>query len=512
MKVLSLFDGMACGMLAFQSAGIKVDRYVAFEIDKYAVQTSSHNFPMIEHRGDVFKADFTEFQGFDFLVGGSPCTYWSIAQKNNRETEASGMGWELFSQYVRALHEAQPQYFIYENNKSMANAIRESITETFGFEPICINSALVSAQNRQRLYWVGKRNLDGTYSRVKVDQPEDRGILLRDVLDGVTYPVCADGDKSKTITASYFKYAASDSFKKANPRIGIAEPVASTVLNINPSGKGINGAVGRIDAKSRCLTTNKGEGQKIIVPVAEPVNVTADGKAGTLRATYYKDGIRNLVGNNVDRKTGVAVPVCVAERGRYVADGSIEQRFEAREDGKTNTLTTVQKDNNICEPVRVGSLPRPSGELSTSQAFRVYSTDGKSVNITSGGGGAGAKTGLYAIPVEFDGDVPIKAVSCTDGKTYTVYQVKDGQITIKGKQFPIKLADGFYIIRKLTVSECKRLQTVPEWYEFPVSDSQAYKMLGNGWTVEVIAHLINATQEGVLEDHQLNLFEMAVKL
>ena len=182
MRVLSLFDGMACGMLAMQDAGITVDRYVAFEIDKYAVQTSSHNFPMIEHRGDVFQADFTEFRGFDFLVGGSPCTYWSIAQKNNRETEASGMGWELFSQYVRALHEAQPMFFIYENNKSMSNAIRESITQTFGFEPICINSALVSAQNRQRLYWVGKRNPDGTYSRVQVDQPEDRGILLRDVL------------------------------------------------------------------------------------------------------------------------------------------------------------------------------------------------------------------------------------------------------------------------------------------------------------------------------------------
>ena len=81
----------------------------------------------------------------------------------------------------------------------------------------------------------------------------------------------------------------------------------------------------------------------------------------------------------------------------------------------------------------------------------------------------------------------------SDGKTYTVYEVKDGLITIKDKQYPIKLIDGYYIIRKLTVSECKRLQTVPEWYEFPVSDTQAYKMLGNGWTVDVIAHLIKAT-------------------
>ena len=101
MKVLSLFDGMACGMLAMQKAGIEVDSYVAYEIDKYAVQTSTHNFPMIEHKGDVFAADFTEYKGFDFLIGGSPCTYWSIAKTTNRETVASGMGWELFSQYVR---------------------------------------------------------------------------------------------------------------------------------------------------------------------------------------------------------------------------------------------------------------------------------------------------------------------------------------------------------------------------------------------------------------------------
>ena len=157
---------------------------------------------------------------------------------------------------------------------------------------------------------------------------------------------------------------------------------------------------------------------------------------------------------------------------------------------------------------RVGALPRPNGELSTSQAFRVYSTDGKSVNITAGGGGAGGKTGLYAIPIEFDGDIPTKAISGSDGKAYPVYMVKDGQITIKGKSYPIKLPDGYYIIRKLTVSECKRLQTVPEWFEFPVSDTQAYKMLGNGWTVDVIAHLIKAAMSG--EGEQLDFFSMAV--
>ena len=150
----------------------------------------------------------------------------------------------------------------------------------------------------------------------------------------------------------------------------------------------------------------------------------------------------------------------------------------------------------------------PDGTLKNSQGMRLYSIEGKSVNMTSQGGGLGAKSGLYAFevpvyadPIEWDSDgKPIKAMSGSDGKTYPVYQVKDGYITIKDKQYPIKLADGLYIIRKLTVNECKRLQTVPEWYEFPVSDTQAYKMLGNGWTVEVIAHLINATQSAEQEE------------
>lgn len=464
MKVLSLFDGMACGMLAMQGAGIKVERYVAFEIDKYAAQTASHNFPMIEQRGDVFVADFTEFEGFDFLVGGSPCTYWSIAQKNNRETEASGMGWELFSQYVRALHEAKPRYFIYENNKSMSNAIRESITEAFGFEPICINSALVSAQNRQRLYWVGKREADGTYSKVDIQQPEDRGIFVKDILDGAYCFNETQNGKCYCLDAHYWKTPGSPAVfleKKhaRGSRTMVAERV-STVLNVNPSGKGMNGSVGRVDAKSRCLTTNKGEGAKIIVPVC--MRYQRSDEAKRLRKQYeageVKHGFREL------------------------------SELHPRMDGKTNTLSTVLKDNPICEPVYVGEVHDHNGKYRNgkqpSQQYRVYSADGKSVACDSDG------RKWYAIAVEFDGERPTKAMSGADGKVYPVYEVKDGHITIKGKTYPINLPDGFYIIRKLTVRECKRLQTVPDFYEFPVSDAQAYKLLGNGWTVYVIVHLV----------------------
>lgn len=153
MKVLSLFDGISCGRVALERAGIPVERYVAYEIDENAIKVSHHNYPDIEQRGDVFKATYTPGE-FDLLIGGSPCTYWSIAKAGgNRETVSSGFGWELFMQYVRALREAKPRYFLYENNESMSDAIKEEITKQLGVEPIMIDSADFSAQNRKRYYW-----------------------------------------------------------------------------------------------------------------------------------------------------------------------------------------------------------------------------------------------------------------------------------------------------------------------------------------------------------------------
>ena len=379
MKVLSLFDGMSCGMLAFQRADIQVDRYVAYEIDKYATKVASHNFPMIEQRGDVFKADFSDFEGFDAVIGGSPCTYWSIAQTKNRETEAHGIGWELFQQYVRAIREAKPRFFIYENNKSMSDNIKTEISETFGFEPIMINSALVSAQNRQRYYWVGIRNEDDTYRKANIEQPIDRGILLKDVLEGGW--------------------------------------------------------------------------------VTEPINVTNDGKSQTIKAQYCKNSVANFVGyTSTYGATGIAEPVEV--RG---------MNYELAE--------VYDKDDGVVARL---DMPKCHDILS-----RVYSVDDKSPTITAMGGG-------NIEPKVFSDTTKVMSNTPTPH-----YIVKDGMITIKDKQYPIKLLDGEYIIRKLTVTECKRLQTVPEDYDMSViSNTQAYKCLGNGWTIEVIAHLI----EGVMKE------------
>lgn len=469
------------------------------------------------------------------LIGGSPCTHWSIAQTKNRETEASGIGWELFLNYRIARDKYQPDFFLYENNKSMSPAIRAQITAELGVEPVLINSALVSAQNRQRLYWAGKRNQDGTYSQVAVEQPVDRGILLRDILEsGVCWR-----EKAYTLKANYANAGAVNGVDGGHfPATMAAEPVRIGTIENDAKNQAFDSQQYRVyspDGKAVTLCGNGGGlGAKTglyAVPVPEPVNETVDGKAQCLRATYYKDGIRNLVGNTVDRKTCVAIPVPAAGRivwRRINEQGHRDdyneaiphfQYFEVNEDPqKTNCLTTVQKDNMIAVPVRVGAMPNKDGELGTSQSRRIYSTDGKSVPLQArpnGGGADGAATGLYAVPAgmawrghengsafEMRDDQKSNAVAATghqsrlvieaaDGKQMPVYEVRGGRITIKGKTYPIKLADGFYIIRKLTVTECKRLQTVPDTYAFPVSDTQAYKMLGNGWTVDVIAHIMS---------------------
>lgn len=324
MKVLSLFDGISCGMLALLRANIPVECYDAFEIDKYAVTVSKRNFPEIVHHGNVYDGDFTQFKGYDLLLGGSPCTYWSIAKKD-REVDCNGEGFRLFKEYVRALEESGCKYFLYENNYSVHQNIKDEISKELGVKPIMINSALVSAQNRKRCYWT---NIPFS------SFPADKGILLKDVLEsGLPWQ-----DKSYCMTSSY------------------------------------NGAV------------------------------------------LY---------NTLERKqrTMVAVPVGAAQRGRYV-DGKItEQHIEVREDGKSNCLTTVQKDSLICTPVRVGHYGKGG------QGQRIYSVRGKSVTLSANGGGQGAKTGLYKI------DLP----------------------------------DGDYIIRKLTPIEAERLQTLPDNYTAGIS-------------------------------------------
>ena len=300
--VFSAFDGAGIGLLALKREGIPVEKYYASEVDKYAIQIAKKNHPEIIQVGDVKKCYARNFPKIDLLIGGSPCQDLSIA-KSNREG-LNGARSSLFWHFVRLLRTMKPRYFLLENVASMSKEDKAKITEIMGVEPILINSALVSAQQRKRLYWT---NIPG------ITQPQDKGILLKDVL--------------------YNRYNQSTMKEK------------SASLGTNP----------------QCETS----------------------------------------------KTGQVV----------------------------------------LSPVRIGTLEG----LGTGQANRIYSVKGKSVCLNAGGGGGGAKTGLYKI------DLP----------------------------------DGNYTIRKLTPVECERLQTWPANYTKGVSDTQRYKIIGNGWTADVIAHIFS---------------------
>lgn len=335
------------------------------------------------------------------LLGGSPCTYWSIAQTKNRETEPSGLGWELFENYLIAKEKFKPDFFLYENNVSASKPIKGEIKKRFKVGDgenhyIEINSALVSAQNRKRFY---------VHNCGNVRQPDDRGGILRDILE--TGSVV---EKEKAYALTHIQGNARDYFKRHHTNIAFE-------------------------------------------------------------------------------------PVAVAMRGRYGKDGQIEQHFEARTDQKGNALTTTTKNSYVAEPIRIGDIG------TTAQAHRVYSCDGKSVSLKAGAGGQGGKTGLYICPL-FNND---KKILIFDKP---IYKVENGYITVNQEQYPIKLKDGYYIIRPLTVKECCRLQTLPDDYCRAVSKTQAYKGLGNGWTSEVIIHILNGALKDVPRDEKICVLSM----
>lgn len=176
MIVLSLFDGISCGRVALERIGIPIEKYYSSEIEDFPIKISQKNYPDIIQLGDVFNIDYSNIDNIDLLIGGSPCTYWSNARAKDtgREITPDGIGGQLFMQYIRALKEVKPKWFLYENNNSMSKDIKEFITHQLGVEPLLINSSLLSGQVRRRLYW----------TNIPVNcLPLDKGIKLIDVLE-----------------------------------------------------------------------------------------------------------------------------------------------------------------------------------------------------------------------------------------------------------------------------------------------------------------------------------------
>lgn len=386
------------------------------------------------------------------LIGGSPCTKWSVAQTKDRETQPnSGIGWELFENYKFALEKYKPDYFLYENNKSAAQAIKDEIAKQLhvvepdlftpdnGVRMTHINSALLSAQHRERFYVTNFGD---------IEQPQDRGILLKDILG------CTDRDKARTVLSSIGRTTTREYFQKNQNTLAF-----------------------------------------------EPLNPTKDGKSQTIKAQCQQTNEDNIIvyAGRTFGASGCAEPVFIGtvpeNKGTYMNGDQPSQQYRIYDTNAKSVAVTTAAITNVAEPVPCDPRGREKSRTITA-GYQTCSQRDLRMDIETDGfmGKKGVIESIpyYATPIEWDENGrPTKAISAADGKPYRVYEVKDGKITIKGKEYPIKLPDGFYIIRKLTVKECARLQTIPDWYEFPVSDSQAYKMIGNGWTIEVIKYLLS---------------------
>lgn len=426
MNVLSLFDGISCGQVALERAGVQVDKYYASEIDKYAIQITQKNYPNTIQLGDVNGFDSWDLPRIDLIIGGSPCQDLSIAKQDRQGLDGARSG--LFWRYVDCIKKFKPKYFLLENVASMPNKAKEIITEALGVEPILINSALVSAQQRKRLYWTNIPN---------IKQPEDKGILLKDILlSGLPYL-----DKSQMIGATYNKASAEDSISKHQKPM-VAEAIRIPEYGYKDKSRPLgayysNNCGGFLD---RMNSPNPAKQQ--VDMIAEPVRL------GGLYNQQTRWGIYDENGKS---------PTLVASMG--MGGGFIP-------------MIPIK----YCNDKNLEHLMRPYG----SKGHILGEESEKSPTILSAMG-MGGGNGVYFAE--------------KDVKTTNIYKVENGKIFIREKEYDIKLPDGYYAIRKLYPVECERLQTLPDGYTEGVSNSQRYKAIGNGWTVDVIAHIFKAMIE-----------------
>jgi len=396
LNILSLFDGMSCGQQALERAGITVDNYFASEIDKYAIQVTMANYPDTKQLGSVVNINGSDLPKIDLLIGGSPCQSFSFAGKRKGmatkceteiltldhylELKSDGYEFEgqsyLFWEFMRLLNECKPRYFLLENVE-MGEKWEKVLSKAIGVNGIHINSALVSAQNRKRIYWTNIGMQPGglfgdLYSIIR--KPKDRCILLNDVLEN-------------EVDGKYFV-----------------------------SGKIVNKIIGTYNISNQCKIIN------------QPVN-----KSHSLMSRDYK-GFGN------QGMTGIIVEIV----------GLTEVR--------TDQAKQIRKET--------GTNPKRAKEL-------IERTDGKIGAILT------SQTPDNLVSIMLGRSESWGAPEKEDGKHFTL---------CKGQSHGIKYNNA---IRRLTPLECERLQTVKDNYTNHVSDSQRYKMLGNGWTVDVIVHIFS---------------------
>jgi DNA (cytosine-5)-methyltransferase 3A len=415
MNVLSLFDGMSCGQQALERAGIKVENYFASEIDKYAITVAMANYPNTKQLGSVVDLNGFDLPKIDLLIGGSPCQSFSFAGKRKGmatkdeqeiltlehylQLKAEGFEFEgqsyLFWEFMRLLNETKPKYFLLENVK-MSKKWKDILSKAIGVEPILINSNLLSAQNRQRLYWTNIPN---------IEQPKDKGILLKDIIE-------------QEVDSKYF--LSEKSMAWLNNRIEEKHKFIPRIPN-------------SIE-KSNCLKVGgKGVDDLIVHNMMPRSSTNGNGGSGHLCRTDGKTYCLDTGRTN-------AIEIIATQIGNSVQFGnSINDKGKAFTLRKGNPNGLIIKTTLIDdEIVGCGIRGRDNGE------------------------------GIYKSNLEFRND---------DKSNTLLLNTNTSLAKVNSR------------VRRLTPIECERLQTVKDNYTNYVSDTQRYRMLGNGWTVDVISHI-----------------------
>jgi DNA (cytosine-5)-methyltransferase 3A len=541
MNVLSLFDGMSCAQLALQRSGIKVDKYYASEVDKYAIEITQKNFPNTIQVGDVTKLKAKDFKDIDLIVAGSPCQGFSFAGKQLAFDDPRSA---LFFEFIRLLKEIKPKYFLLENvrmKKEFIEVITQQVSDCYPdhqgsglfpglIEPILINSALLSAQSRQRLYWTNIPN---------VEQPEDLGIVLKDILldDYET-----EKDKSYCIDANYYKGASVEQYKKKSRR----QLVSKKISDYNLSDK-MNKRV-RENPRSRAFKPNQKKSGALLAnqaktstdslyALSKPKQVgkvkdggqgnriySADGKSSALSSqSGGTAGNGNTLVETKPKQVGVATDI----KGH-----DILKRVYS-EEGKSPTLNSMGGGNR--EPkVMVKRLPKGSSGKSWFFEQQTYMEDTDKTGPLKSSSGSGnipkVVTGGRVVGRAYDkdGKRSDRFGDSVAGKTEQMLELRQDKksnalttaqkdsLVVTEKSHPLK--ENYYksskanfendtskggkfsatgvqsedlTWRKLLPIECERLQTVPDNYTEGVSNTQRYRMLGNGFTVSVISHIFN---------------------
>ena len=478
---------MSCGQIALNKLGVSVDTYYASEIDKYAIQVAQKNFPNTIQVGDITKLDATNFKDVDLILAGSPCQGFSFAGKQLAFDDPRSA---LFFEFIRLLKEIKPKYFLLENvrmKKEFIDVISEQVSKCypeilFGIEPILINSSLLSAQSRQRLYWT---NIQG------VTQPEDKNIVLRDILetDGETDLVINNGSEAKKQNIEKGTTLLARDYKGWNTygMTGVREKpqqVGKLIEKVKVRKHKVD-----ILLLQQALRAYKQNSKKTNKQIADETNIPITKVEHWFRTDSSFAIPSDDIWFRLKEVLGFTSSVFDKQIMEFeIKDGVYETKQRVYSDkGKSPTLTHGNADKLI----QIGTAVDINGH---DILKRVYSPEGKAPTLNTMGGGnrepkvaCGRMVGRYKV----DG-VRQDHKGSVAGKTTQMLELRRDQKTnnLSTVQKDNVLTKDDVYWRRLTPLECERLQTVPDNYTEGVSKTQRLKMLGNGWTVDVIAHIL----------------------